>query len=115
MIFDGDNLFFNQKACTGAAMVSDVVRVGVGESYEPMKFFLSVAGTTEKTATVELQTSKDEAFSNPVKLGTFSGLPISAPVPRGNLGFLRVNMTTAPKSGKVTAGLVLDDDINKKD
>lgn len=115
MIFDGENLFFNAKDCSGAALVSDVVKVGVGESYEPMKFFLAVAGTTEKTATVELQTSKDEAFSNPVTLATFSGLPISAPVPRGNLGYLRVNMTKAPSSGKVTAGLVLDDDIEKKD
>lgn len=115
MIFDGENLFFNDKPCAGTALTSDVLKVGIGESYDPIKFFLTVTGTTEKTAAVDLETAADEAFTNPVKLASFANLPISAPVPRGNLGYLRVNMTTAPKSGKVTAGLVLDDEIRKED
>lgn len=112
MIFDGENMFFNKQALSAADITSDVVKVGVGESYEPMKLFLGVdKDAGEGTASTVLQTAADAAFTTPKTLGTYTQVPLSTPVPRGNLGYLRLVVTSTYATGKVTAGLVLDDDI----
>ena len=116
MIFDHDNMFFDGQALSAADLTSNVVFVGTGEANEPVKLFLGVdKDAGEGTASTVLQTSADEAFTKPVVLGTFSQVPLSVPVPRGNLGYLRLVVTSTYTKGTVTAGLVLDDDIRIKD
>ena len=39
-------------------------------------------------------------------------MPLAADVPRGNLGYLRLTVTSTYSKGTLTAGLVLDDDID---
>ena len=44
---------------------------------------------------------------------TYEELALSVHVPRGNLGYLRIKGTSTYTKGTVTAGLVLDDNINR--
>lgn len=112
MIYDGENLFFYEKPLSAATLTSDVISVGVGESYDPMKLVVLTPGAdSSKNVSVELQTSVDEAFTTPVTLATYAKAPVSGPVPRGNLGFLRIKATSTSTTGKITAGLVYDDNI----
>lgn len=118
MILDGENIFSNGVTLSSATTTSDVVNVGVGESYQPM-FLVSHldAGTgTTPTLTVTIQTATDAAFTTPVALGEFelSGTGShnhSIPMPRGNLGYLRLKLVSTYTGGKFTAGMVADDDI----
>lgn len=112
MIFDGENEFFHQKALSASTLTSDVVYVGPGDSGCPLILAASVssdAGTG--TLSTVLETSEDEAFTAAVTLGTFTAVPLKVPVPRGNLGYLRLKATSTYSKGTLTAGLVLDDDI----
>lgn len=127
MILDKQNLFFKDQALSATTLTSDIIDVGPGESSEPMKLVVNVtsdAGAGDITATV--QTSETTDFSSPVsfmtvKSPTFTtsftiadmkGAPIiSAPIARGNKGYLRVSAVSTFTDGDMTAGLVLDDDI----
>ena len=127
MILDKENLFFKDQTLSATTLTSDIIDVGPGESSEPMKLAINVtsdAGAGDITATV--QTSETTDFSSPVsfmtvKSPTFTtsftisdmkGAPIiSAPIARGNKGYLRVSAVSTFTDGKMTAGLVLDDDI----
>ena len=112
MIFDGDNEFFHKKELSASTLVSDVLAIGKGESGCPMFLALCVSKDAgEGTATTVLETASDAAFSVPKTLGTFTSVPLSAPLPRGNLGYLRLSVTSTYTTGTITAGLVLDDDI----
>lgn len=116
MIFDGENMFFNQQKLSSGDLESDVVFVGEGEANCPLRLFLGVskdAGTG--TASTVIETSATEDFTSATTLGTFTAVPLSVTVPRGNLGYLRLKVTSTYSTGTVTAGLVLDDDIVKKD
>lgn len=116
MILDGENTFFDKKELSAATIVSDVVAVGEGESGCPMELVLSVSSDAgEGTLSTVLQTSSDEAFTDPVALGTYTAVPLAVHVPRGNLGYLRLSATSTFSKGTMTAGLVLDDDIRVKD
>ena len=112
MIYDGENLFFYNKPLSAATLTSDVIKVGLGESYEPMKIVVLVPGMdTSKNVSVELQTAEDEAFTAPVTLATFAKAPANGFVPRGNLGYLRIKATSTSTTGTITAGLVYDDNV----
>ena len=112
MIFDGDNVFFLKKALSAADITSDVLNVGTGEAGDPLWLVQKVsggsAGGTIKTA---LQTSKDEAFTSPVVLGTYTETELHTKIPRGNLGYLRLVDTSTYTAGTVTAALTWDDDV----
>ena len=110
MIFDGENMFFDKKALT-SSMTSDVVNVGPGETYQPMFIAVMTPGANADV-TVKVETSTSAAFTNAVELGTITGK--SQPVPRGNLGYLRLKVTTSATAGTITAGLVVDDDISHR-
>lgn len=112
MIFDAENLFFHKKPLSAATILSDVISVGVGESYEPMKIVINTPGADKsKTVSAELQTAADEAFTTPVTLATFAKTPCSGIMPRGNLGYLRMKITSTSTTGTITAGLTLDDEV----
>lgn len=112
MILDKENMFFDKKALSEATITSDIVSVGPGESDCPLRLVARVSSDAGSgTLTTKLETAKDAAFSSPVTLGTFTAVPLSAAVPRGNLGYLRLTATSTYTKGTLTAALVMDDDI----
>jgi len=112
MIYDGENLFWHEQALSAATITSDVIKVGPGESYEPMKLVVLTPGqAASSTVGITLQTATDAAFTSAVDLASYTNAPVSAPVPRGNLGYLRLVAVSTSATGKITAGLVYDDDI----
>jgi len=114
MIFDQQRVFLDKKNLTNGEITSDILDMGVGEASMPLTLVVLVskdAGTgTFKTV---LETSANEAFTTPKTLGTYEQVPLSVHVPRGNLGYLRIKGTSTYAKGTVTAGLVLDDNINR--
>lgn len=113
MIFDGELMFHNKADLTGT-LTSNVVNVGPGESYQPMFLAIMVKDANDgATIAATLQTSADAAFTTPVTLATVNKAG-SLPVPRGNLGYLRLQVEATAKAGELTAGLVVDDDISHR-
>ena len=112
MIFDGENMFFDE-ATLSSSMTSDILDVGPGEASDNMHLVAAV-NTTETSGTISfaLETADDKDFTTPVQLGTYSGVPLSTKLPRGNKGFLRLTAKNSISSGKLTAGLVLDDNVS---
>lgn len=115
MIFDGENLFFDKKTLSSGTLVSDVVNVGPGETYQPMFLAVLTADTEgDGKITSKLETSATEDFSEAVTLATYDKAG-SQPVPRGNLGYLRLSVESTYTGGTITAGLVVDDDIKHRE
>ena len=112
MILDGENLFFDKQALSAADLVSNVIAVGPGESGEEMRLVLCVKNADAQSAKTVLETSKTADFANAKAIGTYEQVPLQTRVPRGNLGYLRLKMSSKYTKGTVTAGLVLDDNIN---
>ena len=127
MIFDKENLFFKDQALSATTLTSDIIDVGPGESSEPMKLVVNVtddagAGsivatvqtseTTDFTSPFSFMTATSPTFSTSFTIADMKGAPIiSAPIARGNKGYLRVSAVSTFTDGEMTAGLVLDDDI----
>lgn len=112
MILDGENLFFDKQALSVADLVSNVIAVGAGESGEEMRLILAVKDADAQSAKTTLETSKTPDFAVAKVIGTYEQVPLNTRVPRGNQGFLRIKMASKYTKGTVTAGLVLDDNIN---
>ncbi len=113
MIFDGETMFYDKADLTGT-LTSNVVNVGPGESYQPMFLVVKMKDANDgATIAATLQTSEDEAFTTPVTLGTMNKAG-SMPVPRGNLGYLRLQVEATATAGTLTAGLVVDDEIKHR-
>ncbi len=112
MIFDRENLFFDEKTLA-SSMTSDVLNVGPGEASDNMHIVADVK-TTETTGTISfaIETAEDAAFTTPEQLGVFAGVPLSVKIPRGNKGYLRITAKNSIASGKLTAGLVWDDNVS---
>jgi hypothetical protein len=117
MIFDGENMLCDKKTLSSATLYSDVLNLGPGESYQPMflEAFLQGGTGTSPTLTATIQTAVDDEFTSPVALGEFefdtTNGKISLPMPRGNLGYVRLKLVSTYTGGALTAGLVVDDDI----
>lgn len=111
MIFDGENLFFKEKALSNSALESDVISYGTGEAGEPpwVVFMTSNASGGSSLSTV-IETSDNPDMSSATELGTFTGTSFKVKLPKGNKGYLRLKSTCDYTSGTVTAGLVLDVD-----
>lgn len=112
MIFDGELMFYD-NATLGSSLASNILNVGPGESYQPMFLAISMKDAGTATFTATLQTSADETFASPVTLTAVTKTG-SLPVPRGNLGYLRLQVETTATAGTITAGLVVDDNINHR-
>lgn len=115
MIFDRQNMFFD-KAALSATPVSAIVRTGEGEASDPLTLHVSVKnGKPSATYTTKIKTAKTVssagALESPVVLGSYTAMPLNVKVPRGNLGYLQIEVTTDDKVGTITAGLVMDDDV----
>lgn len=113
MILDGENLFFNAHELSASTLTSDPVHVGKGESGDPLMLVVSVKGGNSggTLSSVEIETASTADFAAAKTLGTFTAPPVHAPIPRGNLGYLRLKAVSTYTTGTVTAGLVLDDDV----
>lgn len=126
MIYDGENMFFKKQALSNTTLISDVIDYGNGEASDPPKLVVEVtkdAGAGAIALTV--QTSDDSTFASPETFFTKStptfttsftladvkGPVIAAPLPRGNKRYLRLSAVSTFTDGKMTAGLVNDDDI----
>lgn len=121
MIFDGENIFLDKQTLSSTTLYSDVLNVGKGEAYQPMFLVSRLAGGTgtTPTLTVTIQTATDSAFTTPVDLLGFElagtgSQNHSVPMPRGNLGYIRLKCVSTFTGGTYTAGLVADDDIVHK-
>jgi hypothetical protein len=113
MIFDGENMFLDGKALSASTITSNVINVGPGESGDAMHLVLAVSGAGTGTATTALETSATEDFTSKTVLGEYTKVPLSVQIPRGNLGYLRLSVTSTYTTGTVTAALVLDDNIDQ--
>lgn len=120
MILDNESLLADHATLSSALTVSpNVLNVGPGESYDPVKLACAIKDGTgsSPSVTIKIQTATDSAFTSPVDLGTvtFSGTGTkskSIPMPRGNLGYIRLKLEDGSYTGgKFSAGLVADDDI----
>ena len=69
------------------------------------------AGTGARKAVLETAATAD--FGAAKTLGTVAAVPLSVHLPRGKQGFLRLKATSTYTKGTITAGLVLDDNINR--
>ena len=116
MIFDGENMFFRKKELTSGGITSDVLDVGPGEASNPLTLVLDVSKDAgEGAMTTTLKTSDTPTFTTSFTLATYTGVPVKAKLPRGNKGYLRLDVTSGKTDGTMTAGLVMDDDIPWKD
>ena len=112
-ILDGENLFYNAKALSNGEIDSDVLKVGPGDAGDPVILVLRVKNGGTGTFETVLETSATENFAAPKTLGTYDQVPLSVHLPRGNLGYLRNKGASTYTQGTVTAGLVLDDNIDR--
>ena len=122
MILDEQNLFSDNQAITKTDVSSNVINFGKREIAfgTPIELFIQVTEDFNNltSLTISVQTADDEAFSTPVDLieqtlpeaelkkGTVSNLKF---LPKGNLGYMRLNYTvtgTAPTTGAILAGVV---------
>ena len=92
------------------------MRTGEGEASDPLTLHVSVKnGKPSATYTTKIKTAKTVssagALESPVVLGSYTAMPLNVKVPRGNLGYLQIEVTTDDKVGTITAGLVMDDDV----
>lgn len=111
MIFDAENMFFEDKALSSGSITSDIVFVGKGEAGDPLTLVAQIIGATSGTLSIDLVTATDEAFTSPVTLATYETFPVKTKLPRGNKGYLKLTATSTYTDGTLTAGLVLDDDV----
>lgn len=114
MIFDGELMFHDKANIKTSGMESNIVNVGPGESYQPMFLAIAKAGTTNTSWSAALKTCPDANFSSGVTTLADNLTEGSVPVPRGNKGYLKLDVTASAAGGTITAGLVVDDDIKHR-
>ena len=112
-ILDGENLFYDKKPLSAGELVSDVLQVGPGDAGDPLVLVLRVKDAGMGTFKSVLETSATADFASPKSLAAYEQVPLSVHLPRGNLGYLRIRGTSTFSKGSVTAGLVLDDDVDR--
>lgn len=126
MILDGENLFFKKQNLSNSTITSDVLDVGPGEASDNLHLVANVSKDAGNgSVTLFLDTSKTSTFTTSVTIASFPGKTytslfpissekgpaISAKLPRGNQGYLRVRAQSTFAKGTITAGLVMDDDV----
>ncbi len=122
MILDEQSLFSDNQAITATCNSENILDLGNREvSFgTPVEVFIQVTEDFDKltSLTIKVQSSADEAFSSTVSLieqtilladlkaGAVSTIKF---LPKGNLGYMRLNYTvtgTAPTQGAILAGIV---------
>ena len=122
MILDEQSLFSDNQAITATCNSENILDLGNREvSFgTPVEVFIQVTEDFDKltSLTIKVQSSADESFSSAVSLieqtilladlkaGAVSTIKF---LPKGNLGYMRLNYTvtgTAPTQGAILAGIV---------
>ncbi len=122
MILDEQSLFSDNQAITATCNSENILDLGNREvSFgTPVEVFIQITEDFDKltSLTIKVQSSADEAFSSAVSLieqtilladlkaGAVSTIKF---LPKGNLGYMRLNYTvtgTAPTQGAILAGIV---------
>lgn len=128
MILDKQALFSNEQAITGDAASTNIIDTGatadVGRGGKlRVAGVVTAAFNTLTSLNIKLQTSVDEAFTSPIDLwtvnktlagsGLAAGVDLKLPeVPQGAKRYLRLYydvVGTDPTTGKILAGIVLDE------
>lgn len=127
MIYDKENLFFDEKAVSSLSATptySDAVENGKGGAYPNAPIDIRVTGAQigGGSLTLKLQTDDDAAFSDPtyIKTGktfttslTLGELHDVIHVPADAKKYIRLEATGSDSltgDGKLTAGIVVDHD-----
>jgi hypothetical protein len=131
MIMDKQQMFSEAQAITATAASANVLDMGSADAGKSQPEGLSIFAKIDEafnnltSLNIKLQTATDAAFSSPVDLPisatpllaalTLNSVQLRTPLPIGCLRFLRLYYTvtgTAPSTGKITAGLVLEQQTN---
>lgn len=128
MYLDKQQMFSEDQAVTASAASTNVLDLGsadAGRSGLEVFARVSEAFNNLTSLGVKLQTATDAAFTTPVDLPaqetdllaalTLNKEIIKTKLPHGCLRYVRLYFTvtgTAPTTGKITAGLILDRQAN---
>lgn len=139
MLLDMETLFSDNQKITAAVVSTNVVKMASTEHKmtevafgEPIPLLIQVTEDFENAAKVQVdvQTAADDTFATPKTLATAtlegadlkagSKFPINY-VPKGNLGYMRLNYTPTAEASKtisagaITAGIVAGHDHSFQD
>lgn len=135
MLFDKENLFSENQAITSDAASTNVIQLAKGTIKEvafgtpiPLRIQVTQTFATLTSLNIKVQTATDSAFTTPVTLvetGDIAAAKLTAGyvapinfVPRGNLGYMRLYYDVTGSNataGKITAGIVADNDNSYQD
>ncbi len=134
MIIDLENSFSNDQdlAQTAAAYDStNIIKLPANSAHgNPLRILVQVTETFTSggaaTLAVDLETDDNEAMASPVNLYTGTAIALATLaagyrfmidfVPRGDEGYLRLEYTigtATTTAGKITAGIIYDEQTNK--
>lgn len=127
MLLDTETLFSDAQAITASTASTNIVKMaGTSKNMtevsfgKPIPLLIQVVENFEGCTSVKaaVETSADENFSNPKILAVSDDVPVAELaagykfpinyVPKGNLGYMRINYTVVgtATAGKITAGVV---------
>ncbi|MGE4416815.1 MAG: Bbp16 family capsid cement protein [Marinobacterium sp.] len=128
MYMDKQQMFSEDQAVTASAASTNVIDLGSADAgRSSMEVFARVSEAFNNLTSlgVKLQTATDAAFTTPVDLPaqetdllaalTLNKEIFKAKLPQGCLRYVRLYFTvtgTAPTTGKITAGIILDRQAN---
>jgi len=128
MYMDKQQMFSEDQAVTASAASTNVIDLGsadAGRSSLEVFARVSEAFNNLTSLGVKLQTATDATFTTPVDLPaqetdllaalTLNKEILKAKMPQGCLRYVRLYFTvtgTAPTTGKITAGIILDRQAN---
>jgi len=128
MYLDKQQMFSEDQAVTASAASTNVLDLGSADAGRSgLEIFARVSEAFNNLTSlgVKLQTATDAAFTTPVDIPaqetdllaalTLNKEIIKSKLPQGCLRYVRLYFTvtgTAPTTGKITAGLILDRQAN---
>lgn len=111
MIFDQQNIFFDNTTVSTSTDSNVIANVGGGDAHDPLFLVVHASTAITGTCTVDLETADNEGMStNKVVLASYKlpaskkGLLLVAKLPYGMKQFVRLHEAGA-SAGKITAGL----------
>lgn len=114
MVIDGENTFFWNESLSSTAKTSKPFKTGRGDATKPL-FFVANAQGASADMTITIETAKNETFTTPVTVGTYTikkGKLLVTPLPYGDLGYLRAKTGTESSTGKISAYLTMDAELH---
>lgn len=124
MLLDSQNLFSDDQAITTSSDSDNIIKFSKGDiSYLPFLVQVTKAFSALTSLKISVVTSESEDFSSSTtlleatkplaELVEGAKFPFTH-IPKGNLGYMKLTYTvegTSETTGKITAGVVLNNDI----